>query len=622
MRVAFATGLARARCLNYLASGSNARGARHQNPGVSVVKQDLVAWVQSRTLRLQVGMFLGIALATGCGDASCPAGTVQMGSYCRAEQGSSGTVDAAVPAASGDEASGTRAAPGTAAVPTAVDNLPSSMGAASPLPGSGDAGVAIASSPAGTYPCAGLSGRNICDGAVLHHCEASASTAQETCTNATFCQFGVSTGHCAECNPGSFRCTGAALERCDDTGTFVSSETCSSEGLCNATAGACTDNACMPDTLVCAAKGTLQKCNADGSMLSDVEDCGPNMCDAQNKRCFACVPNSTSCSNDTFVECSADGSTTNEKPCSEGLSECMTGSCTASGCQTTPKPSGTTCKAGKCDGNGACAGCLSNADCEGAITGECYTGICAQGACQSMPKASDTACGTNKKCNGSGRCVDCITDADCSPKGECYAASCQGGSCRDTPKSSSSTCNGGRVCDGLGGCVDCTLTHTNFCKADEVCSGTSCVKKPCGDGNITFPEFCDPEHPLYTGGRRYCDSETCQVLDTVYTIAGTPGMACWPGSGFFFAPTGACTAECSANPTACSQTQRTTLPKSAQCVKFTTWDTNGNASGTFSACAIQCTTDSDCGGGTLRCVQITKPGTGEVLNRVCGYNPF
>ena len=452
-----------------------------------------------RLLSATFALFAIVAL-TDC-KARCPPGRIKQGDVCVATQATTagdGSGDAGMGdpqqrdgsvTGSRDDGLAAEKDASAAAVDASVSPNTSSQAGTS---GTSAIGGGSASSPIDR--CKNQSGQSVCDGSVMYRCdEVGATIGQEMCANEMYCLFGLSIGECAACNPGEFRCTGATLEKCSPEGQYGAPETCATEALCNASAGACTEMVCLPNEKTCASDGTLQLCNDDGSALTDLEMCGANMCDAQNKRCYVCIPNAASCSGDDVIQCGPDGLTMGSTSCTQGVDECLAGTCAAGGqCESMPKARGEPCSVGKCDGAGACLRCLDDTECRGA--GECSEGVCSDGACESRPKMEGADCGLGK-CDGRGRCAECIRDSECRPSGECFLARCENGMCNTTiPKSVTESCSGGRVCDGAGRCADCNARSE---RPTQRCGFCGSQTRTCNGGNWSdwgqcLNEGCSP----------------------------------------------------------------------------------------------------------------------------------
>jgi hypothetical protein len=344
-------------------------------------------------------------------------------------------------------------------------------------PGSSSAGDAVS-------VCAGHANETVCVRAEMHHCgPAGESTAPEICSSPLLCQLGMTGGSCAVCNPGTFRCDEAKLERCADTGQYSIAQTCANASLCKES-GVCSELLCMPNIKLCTTDGTLKTCSSDGSAFMDSQPCGSaDLCDAVNGRCNACVPNAITCSGDTEIKCSADGKAPSMTACASD-NDCVKATC----------KEGTGCSSG---GNAAAkTGCSSAGghQCDGA--GSCI-------AC-----VDDSVCGS-KKCGPAHTCVDCTDASDCPGKTACKDAVCSlSGTCSTTNASARScvdssgatgrctagecvcTANCSNKCDGDDGCGG---RCSNNCSASQMCQNSVCVAKPAGP---SLYESCTPANDI------------------------------------------------------------------------------------------------------------------------------
>lgn len=440
--------------------------------------------------------------AGACDDASCPPGTTEVDARCIRTQDRDASAETRQPDGSGAVTNAQGVAGGNAAVglPTPMGgmstgassggagsggsavnppaNAPGSAGAASGSSGSSsDAGVGSAGSDSTTAsgPCLGRANENVCDDSVMHHCDSSGvSVAPENCMSAALCQVGVMSGACAQCAPGTFRCTNATLEVCMQNGQFGFQETCASEGLCKADAGQCTDMMCMPNAKTCRSDGTLRTCNADGSAFAPSDmSCGSGLCDQANGRCNECVPSSKHCDGTAVVTCSADGQSVSTMECAP-RGECWTASCSGSACQNAAKPANNSSRCnvnGYCDGRGNCVACLA-----------------------------DSHCGLNQKCNITSHtcedvpCPNGVIDPgeNCDPQHPFFAqnkGACNGTSCRITNAiysrcTAAGPCWSGAAwaCGSSHQCTTaCDASTADFCKTDQGIGACLTIRDTAGN---------------------------------------------------------------------------------------------------------------------------------------------
>jgi hypothetical protein len=127
----------------------------------------------------------------------------------------------------------------------------------------------------------------------------------------------------------------------DRTG-LVPVKTCATAALCNPAAGDCTSSACVPNQYRCLVD-VLQTCNADQTAFQTVQSCPAGLCDAMQRTCLACVPQSRTCVSASQLRvCAADGLSASTQDCAGFGPYCQGDRCTA-------------CKAGAC-GDGRCPG--------------------------------------------------------------------------------------------------------------------------------------------------------------------------------------------------------------------------------------------------------------------------
>jgi hypothetical protein len=483
---------------------------------------------------------VSIATAIGCLQAacgSCPAGTSKSGDVC-VKPGSDAGIDAGATTSRANAVTAVSGAAGTAgglASPPSDGSAPQVIagrgGGASPAKsdraGAGDgAGAASSAGKGGTAalgnmsssgapsPCQGRAGETVCDKMVMNHCGPDGTAQnQEACMSELFCQLGMAAGKCAVCNPSSATCEGAELDKCNDSGQ-VEPQQCPSAALCNASASACTDLVCMPDTKTCTSDGSLQICNHDGSAVLSTTPC-PSMCDAANARCNSCVPNSASCQGDSTLKCSADGQSTQVQ------------------------------------------GCLPS--------GECATATCSAGNCVQGIALAGSPCSSGRHCDLRGDCVECSTASDCPAPSDCQSQACNAGTCAATPKPKGATCMAGQgVCDGSGTCgakpcgngvVDpgeqCDPTAPEWIQSgvppfelacDQNCMRTASVYRDCSvAGQLCWtdaPWRCSPAGVCSTVCQTASDCSAARVA-TLCTSAPTGGglfcasqcSSCYPGLG-------------------------------------------------------------------------------------------
>jgi hypothetical protein len=264
-----------------------------------------------------------------------------------------------------------------------------------------------------------------------------------------------------------------------------------------------------------------------GAGCTDTSDCtGPesecrsNVC--ESGACgYAFTPSGTALSQQLAgdckrVVCSGTGSEVSESDPSDVYDdgkECTADVCTDQRPRNEPLASGTPCGdggQGKCDGAGACAECVDDADCAGEV---CVLSTCVPLSCIDEVKNNGE---TDVDCGGPDCAVcqvgqSCSTNADCD-SGVCDGV-CQGGQCEDGIQNGDETgvdC-GGLDCPGCGALGGCSVDSD--CAGFE-CSGSTCVAN-CSDGVLN-----QNETGIDCGGP---DCSACGV-DTLSTATGCAGV--------------------------------------------------------------------------------------------------
>jgi hypothetical protein len=114
------------------------------------------------------------------------------------------------------------------------------------------------------------------------------------------------------CKPMQHRCEGAALQRCNSSGTtWELFDQCASEALCAADRGACITAACSRGEHRCTETGQLIRCSAELTQFEPVEACRSQaFCSAVSGRegCepTACLAGRQRCNGPQIEECRAD----------------------------------------------------------------------------------------------------------------------------------------------------------------------------------------------------------------------------------------------------------------------------------------------------------------------------
>lgn len=368
--------------------------------------------------------------------------------------------------------------------------------------------------------CRGSGGSTVCDGTgVMYHCGTSGVVESSArCESARHCQLGIRTGQCARCLPGEYRCSGAALEVCDDRGeSFRRLEDCAADS-CDAEAGLCRGESCSEGRSICRGD-VLEICSPDAGEYRPAERCAPGLCNAAAGRCDVCLPGARSCEGNSAVTCASDGSSRERASCAGDTPHCVgagqcvqcsrdadcsaTDACSSAYCdlvrgvcEPEPLPAGTPCPSGLCNGEGECATCLEASDCPEPAA--CLQRHCEAQACRPRPLPEGTRCGTGV-CDGSGFCAGCSEDDDCPSVGECQVRRCDPDrrTCMPEDAADGQRCRGS-FGTGLcfeGQCVECgddadcpaaAECRQAFCRSSD----HSCQERPaevgaaCGGGQV------------------------------------------------------------------------------------------------------------------------------------------
>ncbi|UQA55702.1 hypothetical protein [Polyangium aurulentum] len=122
---------------------------------------------------------------------------------------------------------------------------------------------------------------------------------------------------------------------------------------------------------------------------------------------------------------------------------------------------------------------------------DCTDDSCSGGKALHPNSGTGTACGADNAshCNGNGACVGCVTDADCPPDEDCKDWACMNETCTATnhpvgtvlPAQSPGDCKN-VVCDGNGGVMG--EPNDGDVPADD---GEECTDQVCSSGTPMFP---------------------------------------------------------------------------------------------------------------------------------------
>ncbi len=263
--------------------------------------------------------------------------------------------------------------------------------------------------------------------------------------------------------------------------------------ICNTTTnlcGACTSNASCAGT----AGGTTPYCAPTGDPLAGA--------------CVGCV---------TTAEC--DGTTTTRTPiCNKtgaGLDTCRacgsSAECAAAGLELTCLPSG--------PNSGACAECLTNADCNG----------------------------KTPVCNTANQCVACVDDASCAaPTPACQTSGALQGECTQCSATNSTACMGATpVCNTATGICIAGCVNDSQCPAADWCDEavhTCTAKLPNGTAVPSDPTHVNPTLDgacTAAAGALVCVSGVCDTKDNECGYANGDGP-CTAGNGATVCRSGTC----------------------------------------------------------------------------------
>lgn len=342
--------------------------------------------------------------------------------------------------------------------------------------------------------CVGNLGKSVCTGSAMQHCnDRGLSTGTETCQSERLCQLGLDKGHCLKCAPGSFKCTGAKLEKCSDDGEqWLASQTCTTAALCNETAGACTSAACSASQKRCTGD-TLERCNAGATGFELDTMCMPALCDQVGQQCDICLPKSRSCA-----------STSSYRLCVDSGQSYTTAACPS----TTPY----------CTGSGSCTACLNDAHC--ADPGECRSATCSAGACVPSNDRISTSCklasGGSGLCDGAGNCLQCLNEGDA-----CTLSAGGSGICND--KHACVQCNQPSDCKNtINSCQERTCSAAGVC-GTRARTGNTCASGYCNSAAqcvacLESPNTC-------SGSLPYCVSAVCRQC-TLDSHCGSTQLQC------------------------------------------------------------------------------------------------
>ncbi len=350
-------------------------------------------------------------------------------------------------------------------------------------------------------------------------------------------------------------CCGTTPPRWVDLNTDITNcKTCgtSCPGADGCHSATCTGGTCGVVTN-CAAAGCDGVSCKDGGGASG--QCSNGVC------CAGCVAADKTCKpGDTIPSCGTAVAGAACVDCQPSNNECITDSCTGTGCAHTPR-TGLTCSsgAGKCTSGGVCCtGCIDgsgvchqtvDATSCGLAGGACIVGGCndsnactidtcnaVAGTCVHTPNTGASC--TNGKCTSGGACcTGCIDGSGvCHATGDAANCGIAGGSCTscdDTNVCTTDTCNSSGVCAHAANSLSCP---GGKCAAMQCCTG-------CIDGSGVCHATGDPANCGAAGGS--CTSCNDSNVCTTDTCNGS-------GICAHAANSGACTGGVCANSSCCT----------------------------------------------------------------------
>lgn len=352
------------------------------------------------------------------------------------------------------------------------------------------------------------------------------------CTDDAQCAGGqrCDAGRCLDiepegCEPGSVRCSGAALLFCDAQGAVSDRRPCASGESCveDAQGARCSGQVCEPNAIGCQDAATAWLCNAEGTAQTPLPCRADQFCQAGACRQRLCDPNEVTCDGDTRLICNSDGTGQEVAPCAQSCDAPAGCYCEAGACQERACVPGTA----RCVGNSAQAcderGRSYQAP-QGCGAGVCVSGRCLEAECEpgqrqcagsTLLTCNDTGtgyreepCGANQACVGQGaqaRCDDQVCQpntARCQPgqdvvlrcdalgSGEQSAPCAQGQFCREgvcltqlCDPSEGDLCIEGDVfaCDARGQ----GYALVQMCGREQICTGGACEDRLCSPLSVS-----------------------------------------------------------------------------------------------------------------------------------------
>jgi len=282
---------------------------------------------------------------------------------------------------------------------------------------------------------------------------------------------------------------------------------------------------------VCNGSGGTQIVNDDLDLPVDGNPCTQDVCTAgQPSNPFVTAGNS--CGASTI--CDGQGACVTcltASSCPGTDTDCHHRTCTSGACGIAntamgvlvPNQTPGDCKRTVCDGNGAPMTISDDLDLP--VDGNSCTGdVCAAGVPSNPNLSTGTTCGTDLMCNGQGACVGCVTAANCGPDSTCQTHTCTNGMCGVNnapvgtllPNQMTGDCR--RVqCDGMGQVQ--TVNDDNDLPFD----GNACTKDLCNAGIKTNPPETAGTACTQSGGSKCNGSGTTPACVQCLAATDCPG---------------------------------------------------------------------------------------------------
>ena len=211
--------------------------------------------------------------------------------------------------------------------------------------------------------------------------------------------------------------------------------------------------------------------------------------------------------------------------------DCTDDSCSGGKAQHPFAAAGTACGAddtGHCNANGACVGCVTDADCS--PDKDCEDWACVNEVCTVTNRPAGTPLPNDKQtpgdcknavCDGNGGVMGEPNDGDVpSDEGkECTNQVCTGGTPMFPNTNAGDGCSNGGVCDGAGECVECLVSGD--CDGGFTCAMNKCFS--CDDG---MKNGAETDVDCGVGCKKCTEGESCNVPDDCDYDVCNPDKKC------------------------------------------------------------------------------------------------